>query len=136
MLGWIAEYRDSGGGPAAEAFTWSQLLNFGTPAFLIGYAAWVGLQGAAYGVLAVLLLVELPNRLLALALPQIVVFVSGFVLATLGLGQFSLAQAAFSTNMVQFPLWVPVVASAPLALAIGWLWRRNATTKNTPDAFQ
>jgi hypothetical protein len=132
-LGVVDEYRQSLFGPdglpasPSANSTFSQLLTIGPWAYGIGYSLVLGLNGAIYASLGFLLLFLIPNRFVAIALPFVGYNIVTFVLAVLGIPQFSPAMV-FPFNLIQFPMWAPFVpftVLAVLALALAVYIQRN-----------
>ncbi|MDO5500802.1 MAG: hypothetical protein Q4F67_14095 [Propionibacteriaceae bacterium] len=119
-----------------DRFTWSQLVAFGEPAFFVGYGLWVGLHAALYGALSVLLLIHISNHFLALAAPALAVFLINFVLGNLDLGNWGLLPAVFTGNLMQGPLWIPLINTLPLIGLCTWLYIRARNPGERVVAFQ
>ncbi|MFV0429818.1 MAG: hypothetical protein ACK5KO_10400 [Arachnia sp.] len=119
-----------------ERFTFSQFFAWGDIAFVGIYAVWVGIHGALYGMLGVLSLINIGNRLLALALPAISQFLIEFLLASLRLERFGFGAAVFSTNMEQGPLWMPLIPTIALCAGIAWLAWFTLRPARSPAGYQ
>lgn len=132
----IVYYPRNGTLPPAERSTWTQLMTYGPLVYFAGYGAWVALHGAIYGALAVTVLINVPNRVLALLLPFVAAFVIDFVLANLGLGSWGAIPTVFASNLTQGPLWVPILCTLPIVAIAAWLYARAISTRRPAPAFQ
>jgi len=113
LLGLAHDYGASPATPPAEMSTFSQLLHTSSLLYGISYSLWVGLWGALIAALAAVLLIVVPQRLLALALPLIVWWVDNLIWSNLRHPQFAAVFAVFPGGLTQQPVWTVLV---PLTL--------------------
>lgn len=95
-------------------FVFSQLVVHGHWLYGLVYSAWVGVLGACYATLVLSLMVMMPNRFVGMSLPWIGYIVLSFGLAVFGLPGLA-PTAILPFNLVQVPMWQPLVMSAVLA---------------------
>lgn len=110
-----------GGDPGA--YTFAQLISISPAVFLVVHSIWMGLWAAGYAGATALLLLLLPQSLLALSLPLIVYWVDNIVLANLGVEEFRVATAIFPFTLAQLPLWTTVVPLMVWGAVLIVLWR-------------
>ena len=135
-FGWVTYFPDPGARVPVERFTFAQLLPLGDAAFLSSYAAWVGVHAALYGMLGVLALVNVSNRLLALALPAVGQFLIDFLLAVLGLARWGMIAAVFPFNLRQIPLHVPLISTLAFLLIVAALAAWTLSARRSPAGYQ
>lgn len=128
VLAWVAAFAVFGSSgmvqaspvPVAERFTFSQLYAVSPVVFITVYAAWVGLNAAAYGVLSTAASALIGNRFIALVTPIAFYLVAGFALAVLRLEHIGTATSIFPFSIVQQPIGyalVPLLGVLVLAAA-------------------
>ncbi|HEV7930198.1 MAG TPA: hypothetical protein VGP12_08720 [Nitrosospira sp.] len=95
--------------------SYSQLLEAGTLAYGLGYAAWLGVSAGFYSVAAALCLVVMKNRLAAFVFPS-AIYLAQSVLAIALIGpQAGLVYSVHPFGLTQLPIWI---AAAPQLLFI------------------
>ena len=86
--------------------------------------------------LGVLALVNVSNRLLALALPAVGQFLIDFLLAVLGLERWGMIAAVFPFNLRQISLYVPLISTLVFALAVAGLVVWTLSARRSPAGYQ
>ena len=86
--------------------------------------------------LGVLALVNVSNRLLALALPAVGQFLIDFLLAVLGLARWGMIAAVFPFNLRQIPLHVPLVSTLAFLLIVAALAAWTLSARRSPAGYQ
>ncbi|ASF38979.1 ABC transporter permease [Halobacillus halophilus] len=89
--------------------TFSQLLNYGSLVYGLGYAFWVAINGVVYASLSFALLFLLSNNFLAMSLPFVIYHAGNFVLAIMDLEVYSLISTIFPFNISQQPIWTALI---------------------------
>ncbi len=82
--------------------------------YAVLYAAWIGLNGAAYATLAYLLILALEQVYLAISLPFVAYHIFNFVAGIMQAPQFSPISTVFPFNITEQPLWTVFVPFAIL----------------------
>ncbi len=82
--------------------------------YAVLYAAWIGLNGAAYATLAYLLILALEQIYLAISLPFVAYHIFNFVAGIMQAPQFSPISTVFPFNITEQPLWTVFVPFAIL----------------------
>ncbi|MFP3894886.1 ABC transporter permease [Exiguobacterium sp. A1_3_1] len=84
--------------------------------YAVLYAAWIGLNGAAYATLAYLLILVLEQVYLAISLPFVAYHIFNFVAGIMQAPQFSPISTVFPFNITEQPLWTVFVPFAILVV--------------------
>lgn len=120
---------DSHGAPDLAIFTYSELMQFGWPVYLISYAAFFGLSCAAFSALgsATLLLVE--RRSVALLIPWAVYIVETIIAALLDAAHAGLMYSVVPFGLQPIPALPGALPVIFLSVIVGlvwvWVWRRR-----------
>ena len=103
----------------ASYATFTQLTAISPWLFGLFFSTWLGLNAAAYAVLALVSSMVFRNRLLGFSLPWVVSIVAAFSMAVTGGEEFS-PDTIFPFNLEQLPTWQPFVPfGVTVALALG-----------------
>lgn len=100
---------------AAARSSYGFLLEGGDLAFGLGYSAWLGAAAAAYGGLGACLLLLLPQRLLALALPFLIYLGGSIAAAVAAEPHLGLMESLFPFGLTAAH---PAVSAAPTIVVI------------------
>ncbi|WP_448072405.1 hypothetical protein [Georgenia yuyongxinii] len=107
-------------GPIESRFDLSQFWAISPVVYVIVFSLWAALVAGTVGAWSTLLTAVMGNKFMALAAPLVVWFVANFVLAVLGLEEFSLPPFRF--HISQQPIWTAIVGWAAIVLATAGLY--------------
>lgn len=120
---------DSLGAPDLARFTYSELMRFGWPVYLVSYAAFFGLSFAVFSALGSATLLLVGRRSVALLIPWAVYLVETIVAALLGAAHAGLMYSIVPFGLQPVPALrgaLPVIVlSVIVGLVWAWVWRRR-----------
>lgn len=103
------------------AATFTQIAEISPALYFFFYPVWVAINGALATTVTMLVLLLIPNRLLALLLPFCVYWAENFVLSTLRLEQFRTVTAIFPFALRQQPIWTALLLPSVWGVTAGAL---------------
>ncbi|WP_148501116.1 hypothetical protein [Paenibacillus rubinfantis] len=96
--------------------TFSQLLAYGEVTYGFIYSLWVAINAALFATFALLLVLLLDNKFLALSIPFGFYLVESFFMGAFGMVKYQFFQAIFPFNYMQLPIWTSLVPTAALII--------------------
>lgn len=115
---------DAAAGGDASSFSYSQLMDLGTPIYGLAYAAWLGLGAAIYAALGAAFLLVIPNRVVAILLPSGIYILETIAAALIGNPYAGLLYSLFPFGLQQAPVLEAALPTLILGAltALLWVW--------------